>query len=96
MFYILTITNLLTSPVEAINNSHLRCDKVALEELNTKYRAQCLGANKRKRECIDIEKDIIDYLTAFHTHNNAFCVRLHEKYALEMIPAYKRNPKRVL
>lgn len=83
-------------PVLAINNSSKRCDKLAIGELTKKMTVLCKGKNKRSKECLEIEKDIVDYLTAFHSNNNAFCVRLQAKHHLKLVPDYYQNPDRVI
>ena len=92
----LALVLMIIAPVLAINNSHKRCDKLALGELTKKRNILCKGKKKRSKECLEVEKDIVDYLTAFHSHNDAFCVRLQSKHRLKLIPAYYQNPDRVI
>jgi len=72
----------------------VRCDQIAVEAMSLHYNEICKG-KASSPFCAELEKDIQNYLTYFYSKDKAACVRIHEKYKIEVLDPIDRNPDRI-
>lgn len=72
----------------------VRCDQIAVEAMSVHYNEECKGKASTPF-CSELERDINNYLTYFYSKDKAACVRIHEKYKIEVLDPIDRNPNRI-